>query len=43
MTLQIHTRFDYDFAAPTDVLVQIEAAMIPEQKVVDPHIEIRAG
>jgi len=40
MSLNIHTHFDYDFFAPTDVLVQIEAAIIPEQLVVDPHIDI---
>jgi transglutaminase-like putative cysteine protease len=40
MTLQIHTHIDYDFCAPTDVLVQLEAAIIPEQRVIEPHIEL---
>ena len=40
MSLTIHSRFDYDFAEPTDVLVQVEAAMIPEQVVSDHWIEI---
>jgi transglutaminase-like putative cysteine protease len=40
MTLNIHSRLDYDFAQPTDVLLQVEAAMIPEQVVTDHWIEI---
>ena len=33
MKLQIHSRLDYDFPQATDILVQVEAAMIPEQTV----------
>lgn len=33
MTLSIRTRLEYDFAEATDVLLQLEAAMIPEQVV----------
>lgn len=40
MSLQIHTRFEYDFAAATNVLLQIEAAMIPEQDVSRHYIAI---
>lgn len=40
MTLSIHTTLVYDFARMTDVLLQLEAAMIPEQRVADPAIAI---
>ncbi len=40
MTLSIHTTLEYDFAQPTDVLLQLEAAMIPEQAVHSAHIAI---
>lgn len=40
MTLSIRTRLDYDFAEATDVLLQLEAAMIPEQVVHSAHISI---
>jgi transglutaminase-like putative cysteine protease len=40
MTLSIRTRLDYDFAEATDVLLQLEAAMIPEQIVHSAHIAI---
>lgn len=40
MTLQIHTRFEYDFFDPTDVLVQIEAAIIPEQSISRHYIDV---
>lgn len=33
MQLQIDTRLDYGFAEPTDLIVQVEAAMVPEQQV----------
>lgn len=33
MTLSIRTTLEYDFAEATDVLLQLEAAMIPEQVV----------
>ncbi|MES2339902.1 MAG: transglutaminase family protein [Pseudomonadota bacterium] len=40
MTIQITTRLAYDFAEPSDVLLQIEAALIPEQTVLDAWIDI---
>lgn len=40
MKLSIQTELDYFFGQPTDVLVQIEAAMIPEQRVERAHIEL---
>lgn len=40
MTLTIHTTLEYQFAEPSDVLLQLEAAMIPEQVVSAAHIEI---
>lgn len=33
MKITIHSRLDYEFVHPTDVLLQVEAAMIPEQAV----------
>ena len=38
--LAIEAALDYDFATPSDVLVQLEAALIPEQTVEDAWIEI---
>ncbi|MFT4026249.1 MAG: transglutaminase family protein [Novosphingobium sp.] len=40
MTLSIHTTLEYDFYQPTDVLLQLEAAIIPEQAVTAPYIAI---
>ena len=40
MTIQISARLAYDFAEPSDVLLQIEAALIPEQTVLDAWIDI---
>lgn len=40
MRLSITTELDYDFLAPTDVLLQIEAAAIPEQQIEKAHIEL---
>jgi transglutaminase-like putative cysteine protease len=40
MPLQINTSLAYDFAGPTDVLAQLEAAILPEQQVTDAHIAI---
>jgi transglutaminase-like putative cysteine protease len=40
MTLTIHSTLEYDFAAPTDVLLQLEAAIIPEQIVESTYIAI---
>jgi transglutaminase-like putative cysteine protease len=38
--LAIESRLDYDFATPSDVLLQVEAALIPEQTVTDAWIDI---
>lgn len=40
MKLQIHANLDYQFARPTDVLLHMEAAAIPEQTVERAHIDI---
>lgn len=40
MTLQIHAQLDYWFEQPTDVLLQIEAAAIPEQSIEAASFEI---
>ena len=40
MRLSIATRLDYNFAAPTDVLLQLEAAAIPEQLIEQAHIDV---
>jgi transglutaminase-like putative cysteine protease len=40
MRLTIHTQLDYWFARPTDVLLQFEAAAIPEQAVEASHLDI---
>ena len=40
LKLAIETTLDYDFAAPSDVLLQIEAALLPEQTVTDAWIDI---
>ncbi|MHA6723350.1 transglutaminase-like domain-containing protein [Sphingomonas sp. RS2018] len=40
MTIRIDARLAYDFAEPSDVLLQIEAALIPEQNVTDAWIDI---
>ena len=40
MLLTIETWLAYDFAEPTDVLLQIEAAMLPDQRAIDPAIGI---
>ena len=37
-TIGIHTLLDYDFCTPTDILLQIEAALIPEQTVQNPRL-----
>tara|TARA_R110000782_G_scaffold78276_6_gene155316 strand:- start:74900 stop:75676 length:777 start_codon:yes stop_codon:yes gene_type:complete len=39
MKLSIQARLDYTFTDPADVLVQLEAAAIPEQIIIDQHIE----
>ncbi len=40
MRLSIAALLDYDFAAPTDVLLQLEAAAIPEQLIEKAHIHV---
>lgn len=40
MKLSIRTHLDYYFDQPTDMLLQLEAAMIPEQKVEHAHIDL---
>ena len=40
MRLSITTRLDYQFSGPTDVLLQIEAAAIPEQLIEQAHINV---
>ncbi len=40
MRLSIEALLDYSFAAPTDVLLQIEAAAIPEQIIERAHIHV---
>lgn len=40
MTLSIHTTLQYDFTDAVDVLLHLEAAMIPEQVVHSAHIAI---
>lgn len=40
MKIAIHTTLDYDFPQPSDVLLQLEAAIIPEQYLESAHIAI---
>ncbi|AIT79886.1 transglutaminase-like domain-containing protein [Novosphingobium pentaromativorans] len=40
MKLSIRTELDYSLPAPADVLLQIEAAILPEQKVLRAHIDL---
>lgn len=40
MKLAIHTTLDYEFPAPTDLILQVEAAMLPEQRVDAPWIAL---
>ena len=40
MRLSIAAQLDYTFNAPTDVLLQIEAAAIPEQLIESAHIDV---
>jgi len=40
MKLSIRVQLDYTFAEPTDILLQVEAAIIPEQRILDAHIEL---
>ncbi|TCM19383.1 transglutaminase-like putative cysteine protease [Novosphingobium sp. PhB165] len=38
--LSIHARLDYQFDKPTDILLQLEAAIIPEQQVLSANIDL---
>ena len=38
--IRIATRLAYDFAQASDVLLQVEAAVIPEQTIVEAHIDV---
>jgi transglutaminase-like putative cysteine protease len=40
MKLSIHAQLDYGFADPTDILLQLEAAAIPEQVIDEAHLDI---
>ena len=40
MRIHIHSQLDYTFEQPTDILLQIEAAIIPEQSVEKAHITL---
>ena len=40
MKLSIRSHLDYHFARPTDVLLQLEAAAIPEQEIEFAHIDV---
>lgn len=40
MSFQIETRFAFSLNQPTDVLLQFEAAQLPEQNILDPVTEI---
>ena len=40
MIIQIRTKLDYRFPRPTDILLQIEAAMSPDQQVSDAWIDL---
>ncbi len=40
MKFSIETSLDYQFAQPTDVLIQLEVAALPEQNVLDAHIAL---
>ncbi|TGX53286.1 transglutaminase family protein [Sphingomonas gei] len=40
MKLSIRSQLDYSFAEPTDILLQMEAAALPEQAIDDSHLNI---
>lgn len=40
MKLAIHATLDYYFEHPTDILLQIEAAPLPEQQIIQAHIAL---
>ena len=39
MTLDLHVTLTYDMEGPTDILLQVEAAAIPEQRIESAHIQ----
>lgn len=41
MKLALHARLDYQFAHATDILLQVEAAAIPEQVIESARIDVR--
>jgi hypothetical protein len=41
--LRVSAELDYQFVRPTDVLLQLEAAMIDEQFVESAHIDVVPG
>lgn len=43
MRLQIHTQLDYSFPRPTDVLLQLEAAITGDQRIADAWIDLSTG
>jgi transglutaminase-like putative cysteine protease len=43
MPIDISLRFDFSLPEPTDVLLQFEAAAIPEQRVLDTHTTLGAA
>ncbi|KQM20680.1 transglutaminase [Sphingomonas sp. Leaf24] len=40
MKIRIQAKLDYQFEHPTDILLQVEAAAIPEQTIEETHIDI---
>ena len=40
MKLALHARIDYNFPQPTDMLLHMEAAIIPEQQVLATHLDV---
>lgn len=40
MQIAINAELQYQFAEPTDALLQVEAAIIPEQRVLSAHIDV---
>ena len=42
MTLDLHVTLTYTMEQPTDILLQVEAAAIPEQRIESAHIEASA-
>lgn len=40
MQLNIHARLDYHFPQPTDILLHLEAAIIPEQRLLSAYLDL---